>query len=314
MKTIDIVLPVYNEEEGIAAFNEALFSVLGTLAGRYRFRAIYVVDRCKDRSFEVLCGLAERNPAITVLQLSRRFGHQMSLVAGMDESRGDALIMMDCDQQHPPGIIPELLHQFERGYDVVSTHRRYDTRTSWMKRVTSRLFYYIQNRLSPVEIPQGSADFRLISRKVVSLFQASIREQEQFLRGLFVWVGFKATTVLVDSPPRTAGETKYDLWRLIQFSIAGIISFSRTPLRLATFLGVLFSFLSLVYGVVLTVSYFSDGSRPAGYTSLAVLLLLLGGLQLLVLGVLGEYIGSIHAEVKKRPLYIVSDVFQGEQK
>lgn len=311
MKQIDIVLPVYEEEAGIRDFNASLFAVLRTLQHRYHFRVIYVVDRCRDNSFGVLTSLVADFPEITVLQLSRRFGHQMSLVAGMDQSRGDALIMMDCDQQHPPDLVPELLDRFEAGYDIVFTARRYESSVGIGKRLTSRLFYMLQNRLSPVEIPEGSADFRLISRKVVQVFQESVREQEQFLRGLFHWIGYRSTTIEFNSPARSFGVTKYDMWGLVQFSINGILSFSRTPLRFATALGLAISFGSLAYGVLLAVSYFFGGPRPAGYTSLAAALFFLGGLQLFVLGVIGEYIGSIHAQVKRRPLYIIDRIVQG---
>jgi dolichol-phosphate mannosyltransferase len=246
-----------------------------------------------------------------VLHLSRRFGHQMSLVAGMDQSRGDAVIMMDCDAQHPPALLPALLERFEAGYDIVFTSRRYEASVGTAKRITSRLFYRLQNRLSPVEIPEGSADFRLVSRKVVQVFQQSVREQEQFLRGLFHWIGFRTTTVEFSSPARSAGVTKYDVWGLVHFSINGILSFSRTPLRIATALGTLISVGSLLYGVLLAITYFFGGPRPPGYTSLAAALFFLGGLQLFVLGVIGEYIGSIHTEVKRRPLYVVDRIVKG---
>jgi dolichol-phosphate mannosyltransferase len=311
MTSIDIVLPVYDEEQGIEAFNASLFTVLRGLSGRYVFRVIYVVDRCRDDSFGVLARLAAGCPEVTVLQLSRRFGHQMSLVAGIDQSRGDACIMMDCDGQHPPSVIPDLLAGFEAGNDIVFTSRRYERAIGLGKRVTSHLFYVLQNRLSPMEIPPGSADFRLVSRKVVRVFQESVREQEQFLRGLFQWVGFRSTTVEFTSPARTAGATKYDLRRLLQFSVTGVLSFSRTPLRLATALGCAISIASIAWGAFLAISFFIGGPRPAGYTSLAVALFFLGGLQLFVLGVIGEYIGSIHAEVKRRPLYIIDQVVEG---
>src|SRR5580704_6857824 len=176
MKTIDIILPVFNEEEVIAQFHTILCSELDALASRYRFQIIYVVDRCPDRSFSILKALAERSPNMTVLHLSRRFGHQMSLVAGIDQSRGDAVIMMDSDLQHPPAVIPHLLEKFEEGYDVVHTIRYYDRRVGAFKQLSSRSFYWLQNSLSPVELQEGAADFRLISSKVARLFQSSVRE------------------------------------------------------------------------------------------------------------------------------------------
>ena len=178
------------------------------------------------------------------------------------------------------------------------------------KRWSSRLFYRLQNTLSPVEIREGTADFRLISRKVARVFQTSIREQSQFLRGLFTWVGFRSATVTFVSPARTAGRTKYDLMQLVAFSLTGILSFSKIPLRLATMLGFFISTLSLTYGVWLIGRFFVAGHMPPGYTSLIVMMLFLGGLQLTVLGILGEYMGSVFDEVKHRPLYIVDEVIR----
>ncbi len=313
MKLVDIVLPVYNEQEGIAAFNEALLNLLQSLASEYRFRIIYVLDRSADNTFPILKSLAAVHNDITVLHLSRRFGHQMSLVAGIDYSRGDAVIMMDCDQQHPPAVIPALLEKFEEGHDVVHTVRRYDPQTPLLKRWMSRLFYRLQNMLSPVELRDGAADFRLISRKVAAVFQASIREHNQFLRGLFQWIGFKSTTVEFVSPPRAAGNTKYHLGRLLTFAVSGILSFSKVPLRLATLAGVAITCLSFIYCARQVIAYFVEGYLPRGYTSLIVVVLLLGGLQLTVMGIMGEYLGSIFEEVKHRPLYVVDEVVTSDE-
>lgn len=311
MKTVDIVLPVYNEEEMLAAFHASLTDVLASLDGRYRFGICYVLDRSTDNSLAVLKAIAERDPSVTVLHLSKRFGHQMSLVAGIDGSRADAVIMMDCDLQHPPAVIPRLLERFESGDDIVHTIREYDAGTAPLKRWSSQLFYRMQNALSPVVIEPGTADFRLISQKVARLFQTSIRERGQFLRGLFQWVGFRSSAVRFVSPPRSKGTTKYDFRRLLTFSVTGILSFSKIPLRVATLLGFSISTLSLGYGVWLIVEFFIKGNFPPGYTSLIVMMLFLGGLQLIVLGILGEYLGSVFDEVKQRPLYIVDEVIRG---
>jgi dolichol-phosphate mannosyltransferase len=314
MKTIGIVLPVYNEEEGLGAFHEALFAVLDGLAAQYRFEVIYVLDRSPDNSFLVLCKLAQQFPNVTVLHLSRRFGHQMSLVAGIDHSAGDAVIMMDCDLQHPPRVIPELLKKFEEGYDIVHTIREYDQRTGVFKKWTSRFFYRLQNALSPVQLQEGAADFRLISGKVARLFREAVREQNQFLRGLFQWAGFRSISITFVSPQRAAGRTKYDLLRLLTFSFAGITSFSKLPLRLASILGFAISALSALYGFWSIAQYFRRGDFPPGFASLIVLVLFMGGLQLTFLGILGEYLGSVFDEVKRRPLYIIDEVIHGGTK
>jgi dolichol-phosphate mannosyltransferase len=311
VKTIDIILPVYNEEAGIARFHRELQAVLATLACDYQFRLIYVLDRSTDRSFEVLQGLAAADETVTILHLARRFGHQMSLIAGLDHSSGDAAIMMDTDLQHPPAIVPQLLARFEDGYDIVQSVRVYGDEEPRLKQWTSSLFYRLQNALSPVEIRDGMADFRLVSRKVVRVFQTSIREQNQFLRGLFQWVGFRRAEVPFVSAPRAAGTTKYHLARLLAFSINGIVSFSKVPLRLATLLGLTIASLGSLYAIWLLAAYFQRGQFPPGYTSLIIVTLVMGGLQLIFLGVLGEYLGSIFDEVKRRPLYVVDETVQG---
>ncbi len=308
MKTVDIILPAYNEEPGLPHFHGALLNVLDQLSDRYQFQVIYVLDRSRDKSLDVLKRLAADRPNVTIIHLARRFGHQMSLVAGLDHSRGDAVIMMDCDCQHPPEVIPLLLEKFESGYNVVHAIRSYDPGTPVLKRWTSAIFYRLQNMLSPIEIPLGAADFRLISRKVAAVFQESIREQNQFLRGLFQWVGFRSAQVAFASPPRVAGRTKYRPLALLAFSVVGLTSFSKVPLRLSIFVGVLLSSLSLLYGVWLLFIYFTAGHLPPGYTSLILMVLFLGGLQLMVLGILGEYVGSIFDEVKRRPLYVVDEI------
>jgi len=309
MPTIDIILPVYNEEEGLAAFHEALSTVLTSLSKRYAFRLIYVLDRCPDNSLAVLKGIASRDARVMVLHLSRRFGHQMSLIAGLDHSDGDASILMDCDMQHPPQLIAELLQKMEQGYDVVQAIRTYDPQIHAGKQWTSHIFYKIQNWLSPIEIPDGAADFRLVTRKVREVFKISIREQNQFLRGLFQWVGFHQATVEFVSAPRAAGATKYGFLRLLTFSIAGITSFSKVPLRVAAVLGFVISALSALYGLFGIAVYLAGGHLPPGYTSLIVAVSFLGGLQLTVLGIIGEYLGAVFDEVKRRPLYIVDEVF-----
>jgi len=312
MKIVDIVLPVYNEEEVLDAFHSSLIAALQPLELNYRFNICYVLDRSTDRSIDVLKRIADRDRSVTVVHLSARFGHQMSLVAGIDRSRGDAVIMMDCDLEHPPELIPRLLEEFESGYDIVHAVRQYGNQTGTLKRWSSATFYRLQNAMSPVEMQPGAADFRVVSRKVARVFQTSIRERNQFLRGLFQWVGFRSAVVPFVSPPRQRGKTKYDVRRLVTFSMAGILSFSKVPLRAATLLGFFISTLSLGYGFWLIGAFFVVGHPPPGYTSLIVMMSFLGGLQLTVLGVLGEYLGSVFEEVKQRPLYIVDEVVGGE--
>jgi len=306
--TIDIILPVYDEEEGLPIFHEELSAVVAGLSQRHAFRMIYVLDRCSDNSLAVLKEIAIRDARVTILHLSRRFGHQMSLIAGLDHSDGDASILMDCDMQHPPAVIPKLLEKFEQGYDVVQAIRTYDSKIHPAKQWTSRLFYKVQNWLSPIDIPVGAADFRLISRKVRKVFQSSIREQNQFLRGLIQWVGFRQATVEFVSPPRVAGATKYRVLSLFTFSVTGITSFSKVPLRSAAVVGFIISALSVLYGLFAITVYLTVGHLPPGYTSLIVAVSFMGGLQLTVLGIVGEYLAAVFDEVKRRPLYIVDEM------
>jgi dolichol-phosphate mannosyltransferase len=314
MKTISIVLPAYNEEQGLPLFHRTLRSVLDQLSASYHFEIIYVLDRSLDDSIDTLRKIADTDSTVTVLHLSRRFGHQLSLLAGIDHSRGDAVIMMDCDQQHPPEVLPRLLELYEQGYDIVQTIREYDGNTGFLKRTLSNLFYRFQNALSPIEIESGAADFRLISSRVANLFRVRIREQNPFLRGLFRWVGYKRATVQFVSPPRGTGETKYRLKQLIKFSISGITSFSKVPLRIGSLLGLVISLLSFIYGVIIAAQYFISGSFPPGYASIVISILFIGGLQLMVLGFVGEYLGSIFDEVKNRPLYIIDEVVQAKRR
>lgn len=221
--------------------------------------------------------------------------------------------MMDSDLQHPPELIPVLLERFEQGYDVVQTVRAYPEGTPALKRLASGLFYRIQNILSPVRLEPGCADFRLLSRKVVRLFQQQIREHHPFLRLLVAWTGFPVSYVPFVAAPRSGGETQYNFRRLAAFFFDGILSFSRVPLRIATMLGFLVAAAGMLYGFILFVNYVRNQDFPRGYASLISVVLVLGGIQLVILGILGEYIGHILDEVKARPLYIIDEIVSRDQ-
>lgn len=315
VKRIDVILPVYNEESAIEIFHQTLCKVLDSLEGRYTFQLIYVVDRCRDRSFEILKNIARRQANVTVLHLSRRFGHQSSLVAGMDRSTGDAAVMMDSDLQHPPELIPVMLEKLEQGYDVVHTVREYDQSATFTKRFTSDLFYRVQNWLSPVQLRPGVADFRLISRRVVETFQTGIREHNPFLRALFQWIGYSSTYIPYKCNPRVAGHTKYTLTRVLGFFSDGIVSFSRLPLRFAVLIGLAMTAFSVGYGVFLLIDFLIRGRSgfPRGYTSLMLGFIFIGGIQMTLMGMIGEYIGHIFDEVKRRPLYVIDEAVEGQK-
>jgi dolichol-phosphate mannosyltransferase len=316
LSAVDIVLPVYNEAEGIADFHASLAAACDALT-EHTFLFRYVVDKCPDDSFGVLRGLAARDPRVRVLQLSRRFGHQASLMAGLDRCRGDAAIMMDCDGQHPPAMIAKLLEQFAQGFDVVHTLRADAADTGLLRKAAGACFYRLLDRLSDTEIREGAADFRLVSRRVLEVFQRDIREQNPFLRGLFSWVGFRQTTLSFQAANRLRGSSKYTLGRLLRFAIAGVQSFSKTPLTLAMRAGLAIAGLSFLVGLFSVLDYLfhtgisEQAGLPKGYTTLVLLVTFSLGVQLIVLGILGSYIGSILDEVKRRPLYVVEEEIGG---
>lgn len=307
MKKISIILPVYNEAEVIEDFNTALFEVLHRLEQKYLFNVIYIVDKSSDDSIGLLRGICKRYDNVKLIALSRRFGHQMSLLAGMDKCDSDAVIMMDSDLQHPPSLIPTMLNEFEKGYDIVYTIRQDTTDISFFKRLSSKIFYKLINSLSQVPINESAADFRLISRKVLHVFQYQIRERNQFLRGLFSWVGFESIGVPFQVGNRRAGKSKYTLGRMTQFGIAGVISFSKRPLQAAVYMGLIFAFFSIVYALKTFVQFFYLYSLPSGWTTLVILISMFSGIQLIFLGIIGEYIAGIFDEVKARPHYIIEE-------
>lgn len=307
MNTLTVLCPVYNEEPVIAAFHAELARALDALAARYAARMLFVVDRGTDRTLAILRELARRDERVSVLALSARFGHQKSLLAGIDHCDSDVLIMMDSDGQHPPALIPRMLEKYEEGFDIVRTERQDPRSIGFFKRLSSRLFYRFLGWVSEVEIHPNSADFRLLSRRVVRVFQRDIRERTLFLRGLFGWVGFNATSLSFKTRARGAGRSKYSLGQLFSFAAEGVVSFSRKPLRWATGLGVLFAASGFLMAVVTAVQYYYYGDLPSGWATLAVLIPTFSGIQLIFMGVIGEYIGAIFDEVKARPHYIVEE-------
>jgi polyisoprenyl-phosphate glycosyltransferase len=307
MKTLTIICPAYNEAEVLERFHQELSAKLRTLADRYSTKVLIVLDRSSDNSLEILKRLAATDPSLGVLSLSSRFGHQMALLAGIDHSDADVIVMMDSDLQHPPSLIPALLEKYENGYDIVNTIRDDEEELGLLKRSSSRLFYWMINRISDVPINERAADFRLISRRVAEVFQHQVRERNQFLRGLFSWVGFTNVSVPFRVGARAAGRSKYSTGRLMRFAAHGIVSFSKRPLQAAVILGFIFAGFGLINALVTLVQYFIYSSLPSGWTTLAILISVFSGVQLIFLGIIGEYIGAIFDEVKGRPHYIVDE-------
>jgi dolichol-phosphate mannosyltransferase len=308
MKRVTVVAPVYNEAQVIELFYRELRSTLDTLRNRYTPRILFVVDRCTDDTVEIIRRLAAADTDVQMLAMSSRFGHQMSLLAGIDHAvEADVVITMDSDLEHPPSLIPTLLGHFEEGYDIVHTQRIDSPDVPIGRRLTSRLFYRLIGAISDVPVAMSGADFRLISGRVAAVFRSEIRERNQFVRGLVGWVGFRS--IVVDYVPgrRAGGSTKYSYARMLRLAVDGIVAFSRRPLQAAVYLGLVFAGVAFLLGVFSVVSYFVSSNLPPGWATLSVLLTFFSGVQLIFLGVIGEYLGTIFDEVKQRPHYIVAE-------
>lgn len=307
-KLLTVIAPVFNEQEVIRRFYDQTKAVLAKLEERYRTRLLFVVDRCTDRTLDVLREIAAIDPDAQVLTLSSRFGHQMSLLAGIDVSvDADVIVMLDSDLQHPPELIPELIKQHELGNDIVYTVRKDSEDSGFLRKAMGRLFYRLLGYISNIPINMNAADFRLISRRVAQLLRSDIRERNMFLRGLFSWIGFNQVGVEYIAARRAAGRSKYSLPRMISLAAAGILSFSTKPLQLSIFLGIGLAILSFIIGAFTVIEYFLDATIPSGWTTLVMLMVFFSGVQLVFMGILGSYIGGIYEEVKARPHYIIDE-------
>lgn len=302
--TLTIVAPVYNEREVIEIFIDTLGLQLQQLGAKYTCSIVLVVDRCSDGTEEIIARICRKNPAISAIFLSKRFGHQNSLIAGIDHCKTDLCLMMDSDLQHPPSLIPEMLLLASQGHDIVQTIR-VDKISSPIRKFLSSLFYLIMKKVTEVPITPAGADFRLINRKVIQVLQKEISERNLFLRGMIGWLGFNTAYLHFDVQERSGGRSKYSWRRLIRFALMGIISFSNKPLKLAMWLGFAFSSLAFILTAWIIGSWLVYDTLPSGWATLATMLSLFSGVQLLFLGIIGEYLGFIFEEVKGRPRYIV---------
>ena len=300
-KQVSIIIPAYNEAENIPVICETIARIFSDLP--YQYEIILVVDGCTDNSLEVIQNLPLTNDRIFFIEFSRNFGHQLALKAGLDFANGDCVISMDCDMQHPPELLPQLLHKWEEGYEVVYTLRKEDKRLPLGKRISSKLYYKTLNSLSDVELDAGSADFRLLDKKVVEAFKR-FHENEPFLRGLLKWIGFKQHALTYEPAPRFAGKTKYSFKKMTRLALQGVTSFSIKPLYIAVYLGFAFSMCSVLYIPYVLHAYYS-GHEVSGWASLIMTVVFFGGLQLLILGIIGIYIGKMFLQSKNRPNYII---------
>lgn len=300
---ISIVVPMYNESQNIDCFYQKVTEVMRGLT-EYDYEIICVNDGSTDNTLEKLELLADRDKQVKVIELSRNFGKEIALTAGLSEAKGDAVIPIDADLQDPPELIPALIAKWQEGYDVVYATRLVRDGESSFRKLTAFLFYRVMRRLAKVDIPPDTGDFRLMTRQVVEAVN-QLSESHRFMKGLFSWVGFKQTSIPYHRHRRNKGTTSFNYWKLWNFALEGITSFSFVPLQLATYVGFLTAFFSGVYIAYIIIKTCLYGDPVPGYPSMMVAIFFFGGTQLMTLGVIGEYIGRIYNESKRRPLYFI---------
>lgn len=302
MKLISIVTPVFNEEGNIDVFYQEVCKSMAKLP--YNFEIIFVDDGSSDATPAILSRLTDHDPRVRALILARNFGHQVALTCGLDHAGGDAVITMDGDMQHPPEMLPNLIAKWEEGFEVVQTIRLSTEGVSWFKSFTSGMFYRLINSMSKVHIQEGGSDFRLLDKKVVESFRM-FKERARFIRGMISAIGFRQTQIEFVAPKRFAGSSKFSLSKMLHFALDGITAYSKLPLRFAFYIGLILGLASVFLTMhVLYIKLFTTEAVP-GWATLSASISLLGGLQLVGLGIIGEYVGRIFEEVKQRPLYLV---------
>lgn len=304
-KLVSILIPAYNEEEVLPM----LFKRLDALAEdntAYRFEFLFVNDGSRDKTLEMIQSQAKKDYRISYVNFSRNFGKETAMLAGFDYAKGDAVVNIDADLQDPPELIGEMLKYWEEGYDDVYAKRRSRAGESWLKKFTSRSYYRVLQHSTRIPIQVDTGDFRLMSRRFVDALQ-KFRESDRYTKGMYSWVGFKKKEILYDRDPRAAGTTKWNYAKLINLAIDGITSFTTAPLRISTYIGAFVSLIAFIYIAYLLIRPFFGVPTVPGYASTLAVILFLGGVQLLSLGIIGEYVGRIFNETKARPLYFVEE-------
>jgi len=304
MARLCIVVPAYNESESLQAFHSRLAAVLETLD--LDSEVLYVDDGSSDDTYAVMRTLGESDPRVATLKLSRNFGKELALTAGLDAADADAVVIIDADLQDPPELIPLLVQHWREGYDVVYGTRSTRAGETTLKKFTSAAFYRVMERLSATPLPRDTGDFRLMSRRALDALR-QMRERQRFMKGLFTWVGFRQKPVVYERDARYAGSSKFNYWRLWNFALEGITSFSGAPLKVATYIGLAAAVLSFVFGLWVLGKALLFGDPVRGYPSLMLAVLFLGGVQLMALGMIGEYLGRLYLEAKQRPLYLIEE-------
>ena len=312
MKKISILVPAYNEE----AVLKKLFTRLTKLADAtkgYDFEFFFVNDGSHDKTLEIIKDYAEIDERVSYLNFSRNFGKEIGMIAGLDHVSGDATVIIDADLQDPPELIPEMIMWWEKGYDDVYARRSSRRGESWLKKITSKLFYKTLQSITRIPIQKDTGDFRLLDRRAVEALK-QIRESQRYTKGYFSWIGFKKKEITYERDPRAAGKTHYNYFKLANLAVEGIVSFSTAPLRIATIIGTVVAVATFVYLVYIVVRTIVFGTNLAGYPSTIAVILFLGGAQLLSLGIIGEYVGRIFNETKDRPLYLIEELHVGTRK
>jgi polyisoprenyl-phosphate glycosyltransferase len=306
---LSVVVPVFNESAVLPRFHERLAAVLDKLD--LRSEILYVNDGSSDHSLEVIAKLHEGDARVGLINLSRNFGKELAMTAGFDQASGDAVVVIDSDLQDPPELIVEFVRHWRAGYDVIYGKRTTRDGESALKKATAFMFYRVIQSVSRVKIPVDTGDFRLMSRRAADALR-KLREQHRFMKGLFAWIGYKTYAVEYQRDARFAGKSSFNYWKLWNFALEGVTSFTTAPLKLATYLGLAVATSAFVYGAIIIYKTLVYGNPVAGYPSLMVVVLFLGGIQLVGLGIIGEYLGRMFDESKNRPLYLVQDYFPPE--
>jgi glycosyltransferase involved in cell wall biosynthesis len=304
MQTLSVVVPAYNESAGLREFHARLVAVFDKLD--LGCTVLYVDDGSRDDTWGVMESLRAADTRVATLKLSRNFGKELAMTAGLDAIDADAVVVIDADLQDPPELIAQFVAAWREGCDVVYGTRASRAGESGVKKFTSAAFYRVMERLSHTPVPRDTGDFRLLSRRALDALK-QVRERQRFMKGLFAWVGYRQRAIVYERDPRFAGSSKFNYWRLWNFAIEGITSFSTAPLRLATYVGLLTAFAAFVFGVFVLVKAVFYGDVVRGYPTLLLVILFLGGVQLMALGMIGEYLGRLYMEAKQRPLYLIDE-------
>lgn len=305
---ISIVVPAYNEEEVLTEFHEAVDITLSRLP--FDLEIVYINDGSTDATLEIINDLRNHDKRVTLIDLSRNFGKEIALSAGLHKAAGDAVVIIDADLQDPPGLIPELIDEWQNGYDVVYAKRTLRNGESLLKKTTAHFFHRIIQHVGNFSIPEDTGDFRILSRRAVNALN-TFKEHHRFMKGLFAWIGFKQKAVYYKRDSRRAGKSKWSYWRLWNFALDGITSFTIAPLKISTYIGTITALSAFGYGIYMVIDTLLHGNEVPGYPSLVVIILILGGIQLVAIGILGEYLGRIFNETKQRPLYFINEYLPG---